>query len=285
MAHLYEKAMLVHLQMTKWSARKLDRGASLDIMLQNGADPDSGRFWKSLVKKSHLEDIQSIISEARAWHLQMTLPWSDAGFRLLPAYNFWDYTSGVDLRREKFLSKVEAFLEVYEDAKEQARSYLNGLFQAADYPDVDSIRSKFSFDVDYMQMPNTDDFRLELSQNETDKVKRQIEERTQGRIREAHRAIYYRLLDMAKNYVKIVGETQRQLKDATINNLKELADLVPNLNMLDDPELTKLAQQLRKIAELYDPDTLRKNKRLRESVAQEAKQSVNQIEQTMRGIF
>jgi hypothetical protein len=82
---LSSKAMLCTVSISAWSGYKFDREASEEIAHIHGAEKDSGRFNKRLVPRKELEEITKIIGRARRNHEFVTLPWSDNGYRVLPA--------------------------------------------------------------------------------------------------------------------------------------------------------------------------------------------------------
>jgi hypothetical protein len=83
---LSSKAMLCTVSISAWSGYKYDREASEQVAEIHGAEKDSGRFNKRLVPRKELEEITKIIGKARRDHEFVTLPWSDNGYRVLPAW-------------------------------------------------------------------------------------------------------------------------------------------------------------------------------------------------------
>src|SRR3546814_6721692 len=75
MSVLSQKAMLSHVRLSAWSARRIDRKATEEINEKNNAANDAGRYNKLLVDSKALAGIQSAISAARAFHYSRTLPW------------------------------------------------------------------------------------------------------------------------------------------------------------------------------------------------------------------
>ena len=90
-------AMLTEFNASVWTARKLDRTATEEVVAaKNAAAKDAARVNKSLLAgRNELEVIQSMVGRARAFVYDNTLPWSDSGLRLLPTANF-----------EKFVAKI-----------------------------------------------------------------------------------------------------------------------------------------------------------------------------------
>ena len=71
---LSDKAMLVRLTISQWSARKYDKSASQEIIVNHHAKPDAGRFNKLLVNQAEIKKIEKIANTARIYHYKVTLP-------------------------------------------------------------------------------------------------------------------------------------------------------------------------------------------------------------------
>src|SRR5262249_60799329 len=99
---LSSKAMLCTVSISAWSGYKYDREASEEIAEIHGADKDSGRFNKRLVPRKELEEITKLIGRARRDHEFVTLPWSDNGYRVLPAAAYMDHTETMRLHAAEF---------------------------------------------------------------------------------------------------------------------------------------------------------------------------------------
>ncbi|MDA3813714.1 MAG: hypothetical protein PF570_05610, partial [Candidatus Cloacimonetes bacterium] len=109
---LNDKAMLVYLNISIWTARKYDKKISTEVENKYGAD-EAGRYNKILIAKKNLSNIQKIISSARAFHYENTLPWSDNGGRLLPSANYFGYVKAIQCFKDDFEREVINFLRVY----------------------------------------------------------------------------------------------------------------------------------------------------------------------------
>ena len=100
-------AVLVRLNISVWTARKLDRNATDNVIATNGAAEDAAQVHKNLMAGTHLrKDIADYAAECRLWHNTWTLGWEDRGSRLLPTSLFLDYKAQANLRRDKFNAMV-----------------------------------------------------------------------------------------------------------------------------------------------------------------------------------
>jgi hypothetical protein len=89
---IHTSAMLVELNISTWTARKLDKRVSEEVDINKGTQARAGNYNKNLLAGTEtLEGIIKYAANARAWHNHQTLPWSDSGVRLLPMASFMDY--------------------------------------------------------------------------------------------------------------------------------------------------------------------------------------------------
>jgi hypothetical protein len=76
---LSEKAMLVNLKISVWTARKFDPKVTQEIERSHNTRGDIGRFNKALVSLKSVKKYQVIAGEIRTFHYANTLPWGDEG--------------------------------------------------------------------------------------------------------------------------------------------------------------------------------------------------------------
>src|SRR5262249_49231809 len=161
MSTIQTKSMLATLSISMFSPRKTDKKVTREVIDQHQAAESAGKFVKQLLPEEALEAIKKLQNEARQFHYENTLPWSDEGGRILPSAHYMTY---VDKMREfgaRFDPLVDAFLERYEEYKETARSRLNGMFNPNDYPSKERVRKKFKFKSAFLPFPDGADFRVE----------------------------------------------------------------------------------------------------------------------------
>src|SRR5690554_1217161 len=124
---IQSKGMIVYLNISNWTARKFDPRITKEVE-DNYNAINSGRYNKILIATEYLGNIQKIVSSARKYHYENTLPWYDNGGRLLPAANYFDYVNKMDGFRSLFEREVAKFIQMYPDYKAEARNRLNGMF-------------------------------------------------------------------------------------------------------------------------------------------------------------
>jgi hypothetical protein len=273
---LSSRAMLCSLSISMWSARKHDPDASEEIAVRHGAQADSGRYHKVLLPKQALAEIQKVVSEARQEHYFMTLPWDDNGYRVLPAAAYMDHVEKMRTLSNRFSVVVDDLARQLLSLIDQARTRLGGLFRESDYPTPDELRAKFSFDTKVLPLPDAGDFRVALGDEEKDRIKRQITAAVEASLQVGTRELWFRLYEAVQHMAdrltayKVTDQgVEHPFRDTVVTNLVKLVDVLPKLNVTNDPELERLAEQVRN-ALLVDPKELRKSDSVRTETARAA---------------
>ncbi len=284
---LSSKAMLCTVSISAWSGYKYDREASEEIAEIHGAEKDSGRFNKRLVPRKDLKEITQIIGLARRDHEFVTLPWSDNGFRVLPATAYMDHTETMRLRAAEFKAAVSRLLTGFEDLVTK-QSRLGTLFKVEDYPGMrdeggklrfafpEELRSRFSFETKVLPLPDADDFRVSIGDEDRERIKRQIAESLQASLRVGTRELWQRLYKVVSHMSARMSEynsaedgKKPKLYDSMITNVVEIVDVLPKLNIAGDTELDRMAGEVRSSL-LVSPQELRKSETLRSDTARAA---------------
>jgi hypothetical protein len=279
MSIIHDKAMLVTLSVSAWTARKFDRSATEETIKSADATADAGRFNKLLVEKSALAPLEKIAGSARNAHYSLTMPWSDSGARLLPAAVYLDYQAKMRAFREDYAAAVEVFVTGYEAHKEAARKQLGNLFKDSDYPTLGDVRRRFGMSVAIDPVPAGEDFRVSLGDAQAAMIRAEIEQRAASQLESAMRDLYQRVADVTGRMAERLtaykpGEKGQRaegtFKDSLVGNVRELAALLPALNVTGDPRLNAIAKRMESELIQHDATELREDLEARKSVADAA---------------
>jgi hypothetical protein len=266
---LSDKAMLVKLSISQWTARKFDRKVTEKVEEEYNTK-EVGRFNKLLIAQEPVKAVSQIASRARQFHYENTLPWGDDQSRLLPVKNFDEYSAKMREYRREFEEAVDKFVEGYPQFMEEAKVKLNGMFNEADYPSKYDIHRKYSIAVSINPLPEADDVRIKLRDDEVERIKQDIEQRAKTAQGEAMKDLWVRLYDAVKHMASKLSDKDAKFKNTLVGNLVELCQLLPRLNVLNDPNLEQMRDEIEGKLCQFTPDALRKNKGDREFAAKEA---------------
>lgn len=262
---LNERAMLASLNIRQWSARKHDKRITREVADREHAAADSGRYNKRLLPKNALAAVQAAASALRAEHYKRTLPWSDEGARILSTTGYFDYTQALTALRADFDRATEAFIDAYDDLRDEAQRTLGNLFNVEDYPLRSDIASKFGVETHMLPLPDQNDFRAKLPEDQAADIRADIERQVKESLRQGQLDIFKRATDVLTHASTKLSEykpatrtskAEGIFRDTLITNIRELAALIPSLNVTNDPQISELCADLTALAS-FEPDILR----------------------------
>lgn len=300
---LGEKAMLAQLRIKGWSGRKFDDEATNYTLQAHQASEGMGRFSKLLVTKDVLKPIKKAENAARKVHKELTLPWNENGQRILPAKAFDKYQSEMRAIKLEWEAAVAHLISEFDAHVEQSRLLLGGLFKQEDYPTSDELAALYEFDPEVSQLP-TNDFRVQMSDAEAQRIADDVQRRNEARLAGAMGDVYHRLHGVVSHMAERlraykVEEVQAPAKDrkgnaimnddgtpkmeakvkrsnplheSIMTNTQELCDLLPMLNLTNDPELDEMVDAVREKLLAVDHATLRDDAAARDAIATQAEQ-------------
>jgi hypothetical protein len=265
-------AVLAELNISVWTANKLDREATDTVISSNSAGKNSAQVRKNLMAGSSLrKDIADYTAGCRLWHNTRTLSWADKGARLLPTSAFMDYKNEANIRRDTFNRMVDNFIVNYPSLVGTAQNYLGNLFRVEDYPSADEVRSKFDFRLVFSPLPESGDFRLDIANEELDAIKSQYDNDFDKRVADAMREPWKKLHDtlthISEKLTDIQGdESKRRYHDSLISNAQALCGLLTHLNITKDPQLEEARRSLELTMLGVDIEDIKESPETRSSV-------------------
>jgi hypothetical protein len=284
---LSRKAVLVAVNISTWSARKLDRRVTEETNAKYGASKDAGRYNKLLIEAERLEKITKLVSTARTLHYTMTRPWADDGPRILPNALYSKFSDQFRVLKREFAIAADEFCREYPQFVEERAKKLNGLFNAKDYPSPQEIREKFNLDLTILPFPDAEDFRADLDPDTVADIKAEITAMSGKVIDNAMKTTATQIIETVghmaaklKEYRSEVkpGEQRKFFMDSLVENVRKLADLLPAFNLTDDPRLAEISKRIATELCAEDAKDLRKNDGAREAVAKSADEIVAAVE-------
>lgn len=268
--NLNDRALLVQLNVSQWTARKYDKKATKEVINNHGTTAAAGRFNKALLPMSDLlENIHKKTTHIRTKYYDNTLPWGMDGTMMLPTSNYLSFMS--DFRKEKgeWNSLVQDFIDNYDSLKLDAQRILGSLYDHSDYPPVLELRHKFHMDMAVFPVPSSD-FRVSIGSEELTRIQQDVERRVKEAEQAALKDVWQRLFDRVKHMAEKLADPKAIFRDSMLENTREICALLPRLNFSDDPNLEAMRQQV-EASLIKHPEALRNDPDLRRDTAAEAK--------------
>lgn len=281
---LEEKAMLIKLSLGRWTARKKDKLASNATEQQFQTAHGQTQVTKALVGKKALKGINSKLDYAYNYYLSHTLPWTDDGFRILSAAMYTEFMSTMRNIKADIMDEIEVVATNYEAIRQEAEIALGGpvsqggLFDEADYPT--DIRSKYRFETIITPIPSKQDFRVtHISDDAIAEIESQIESRYKSAEAEAMKDLYERVKEVMTKVYEAFGDPEADFRDSKIDNVTELMEMVPKLNIAGDKNLDKMRKVIETKICTLSAKELRTDINARKAAADEAKTILAQMDE------
>ena len=282
--NLSDRALLVQLSISQWTARKHDKRVTQQALSMNYASNDAGRFNKVLLPANdYLDMVHAKSAAIRQEFYTNTLPWGLEGTQLLPSANYLNFMTKFRTAKGEWQSLVASFVHHYPALKLQAKRSLGNMYLDSDYPDEGQIAAKFKMDMAVFPVPSAD-FRTSLSSDELTRLQDDVSSRLKQAHAVASRDIWTRLFERVEHIARQLGNPKGRIYDSLIDHAKELCELLPRLNIGDDPNLEAMRQEVESKLAAHHPDALRANETLRQDTADQAQQIMDKMRSFMSGM-
>lgn len=273
---LSRRCMLVNLHLKQWSGRIQDREVTDEILEAKSASSDSGRFWKYLVREE-LKPVHKYANGIRNWVYSWSYSWSsisgDSGdhWRICTVDVYDAHKTELKDRIRKlknlwieFLSKYPSYVE--EDMKDKGT-----MANRNDYPSVEILETKFAVKWSVRQLPVSGDFRIELADEEFEKMKQAAVDKDREIVDAMIKESWERIAMPLQRLIDNLSDPEKKFKNVTITDISKVANLMRGFNVMNDPKINAICDEMDNRLGGYNPDDIRKDPQLRKQVAEDAK--------------
>ena len=266
-------AVLVELNISVWPASKVDRETTDAVNTNASAVRDASQTKKNLFAGTSMrKDIDKFAARIRLYHNQHTLPWADKGQRLLPTKLFMEYKQTMDAHEHTFNMMCNNFFIMYPQLVQDASLSLGTMYKASDYPELEEVKGKFGFRRSVDPIPESGDFRLDVSNSDLEDIKAQYESKFTERLSDAMRAPWERLhttlTAMSEKLTDKGDDEKKRYHDSLLTNAQDLCGLLTKLNVTNDPKLEEARQDLERALVGKDIESIKEMAIVRENLKQ-----------------
>jgi len=248
---LSDKVVLVKLTIRRAALTKRD--AVLTANLQAQEKDNSLTVLTKLFKDkdSAINQIMAKYGEVYQYHKKHTLPYMDAGPRILPNDMYMEYTQEMKHRIAQVDNLLDTYMPMYDqlvldDVMYRNRGHAAGRANVSEYPNAEDFRLSMSAELRFQPMPDASHFLFDLSEDDVASFKRAEEEAAQA----ANADTVQRMLKPIQALVTKLGEYQglkgERFHNSLVENVIDGCTLARKLAINPTPEL------LADIAELED---------------------------------
>jgi hypothetical protein len=275
--------ILVRVSFGKFAPKVQNKKAAAEYAAQHGSANDMHKAHMLLVSDEHTKPIQAFENYVRANVVNvLTIPWDRGGSSLLPAKCIDKFMSQISKLRYEHDALVADWLAKYDDIIEEAKAKLNGDFNAARYPSREEVSKKFTMSVSYSPLPDSGDYRIDVSKELMDEVAAETKRDAESRFDAARVELRQRLIDKLEHLAdrcKAMNDNDKsKWYGSNLSNLEELIELMPDMMLGDDPTLESALVDARKIIRNVDSDTIKASETIRNDVRKRAAEIVSALQ-------
>lgn len=211
----------------------------------------------------------------------MTLPYPEPGIRLIRQDRIAPFHAEMTERRDELDAAVRALDERFEELQSSARERLGRLFNPRDYPA--SLRGLFAVEWDFPSV-EPPGYLAELNPALYEEECRRVAARFEEALALTEQAFSTELAELVAHLTDRLHGTAdgkpKVFRDSAVTNLVEFFDRFRRLNVRSSDQLDRLVAQARDVVQGIEPQSLRDNRILRDTVAGELgelRQSLDQF--------
>jgi hypothetical protein len=212
--------------------------------------------------------VAAVRSEASGYWRTVTLPFPEAGIRLLPQNSLGLFAQTMQTYRERLQEAARELAGQYDTIKSEAQRRLGSLYNASDYPQ--KLDGLFDLEVSYptIEPPN---YLMALHPDVYQQEQARVRERFESAVELAEQAFATELqrltAHLAERLTGLHDGQPKVFRDSAVENLREFFERFRRLNIRSSPELDALVEQAQQTINGIEPQTLRDSNRLRAMVA------------------
>jgi len=267
---LSDRALIVKLTISQWSARKYDKRASEQVAAANGTTAEVGRYNKLLLPMNDgLKQIMAASNALRKHVYDNTLPWAHDGQFILPTTRYLGFVDKYRTLKGEFDSLASQFIADYARVKDSAKQSLGSLYNEADYPDAASLREKFKVDLELGPVPSND-FRVNIADDELSRIQQDVTSRVEAAQTQAMKAAWSRLYERVEHMSTMLTKDNPRIHDSMVEHIRDLCGTLTDLNLTDDPNLEAMRQEVERSLGTVSVTDLRNDKTARAETAETA---------------
>lgn len=264
---LADATALCYVRVSVWSARKLDKKQTQKTLTAASATNDGGRFNKHLLANADalLKEVSRKANQIRDYVDANTLPWDDAGNRLISNVQMLSTVGDLARMQQEFNTAVDEFVAEYPVLRAQAIANLGDMGDDSDYPQPDVVRSKFSVKISYSPLPTGfGDIRQGMTQQQAAAWQNHFEGNIKAQVNGAVANAWTRLKESLERYSDRLqprpgddADKMKIFKDTMVEGLRDTLTLLDGLNVFGDANLSQICAEVRSRVASIDAGALR----------------------------
>lgn len=234
------KALLMSLTVKAPTGNRKDKKATDRTLADNDAAAGAGVFSKKLYGDA-LKPYLQVRNRIKDWFYSNTLPWAENGLRILPTAKLFEAKKDLSRMEVELSVETQKILDRYSQIREEAEYRLGRLFSEDDYPSLSKLAEKFGMEVAYYPIPTAGDFRVSLSDEATEELRRQMEDSVNMTMQNGIRDLWERLHERVSKLAEILDREEGKVRDDFLKRTIDLCSSLKDLNLWGDQNLANMA--------------------------------------------
>jgi hypothetical protein len=273
---LASSAVLVSVDISVWSATKQDRGISDEVTTSKNADKSAGRYVKNLLAnhpkhKAVVNYRQTIYN----WLQRRTYRWNQSQ-QLLPSIDVPKFKQEYHEHEIAFHALVDSLVTDYDSIVSDMAFKQGDMFNRADYPSAEQVKTKFSLNLYVSEVP-TNDFRCGIAKDIADDLFTTLSNQTQGIIDSIAQEQSERMVEVMESIShccgvdesEVNGEVRtkrRKIYEGTLQKARDYVESFKRFNLKNDSGLELARASLEKVLNGVKAEDIRDSDAVRHHV-------------------
>jgi hypothetical protein len=204
-------------------------------------------------KESAINQIMAKYGEVYAYHKKHTLPYVDAGPRILPNDMYFEYTQEMKHRIASVDVLLDTYMPMYDQLVLDDVAYRNsgsaaGRASVDEYPTAENFRLSMSAELRFQPMPDASHFLFDLSEDDVASFKRAEEEAAAAANSDAINRMLKPMAALVTKLKDYQGGQKERFHNSLIDNVIEGCDMAKRLAINPTPELLAEIEGIKSLA-------------------------------------
>ena len=256
---LSDKAVLVKLTIRRAALTKRDHGLTANLQRQEN-DTSLTVLTKLFKNKdSAINQIMAKYGEVYAYHKKHTLPYVDAGPRILPNDMYMEYTQDMKHRIAEVDKLLSTYMPIYDQLVADDVMYRNsghaaGRANASEYPTAEQFGLSMSAELRFQPMADASHFLFDLSDDDLAAFKRAEDEAAAAVNTDTIQRMLKPIASLVAKLAEYQGAKGERFHNSLIDNVIEGCKLARKLAINPSTELIGEIAALEDAAQGYLAD-------------------------------
>lgn len=272
----YNNVMMIDVSVSKYEGRKGDKNAGHALDSEKNVKGKGHSVSKIACDAEEMSGYIEPYNKFKTWLKTNCLPIGDNRY-LVQIDKYSDAVQKADEFKTAFWKGVSTFVNNFDEIVEKQKYRLNDAWDYNDYPR--DISKKFDCHILFTSVPDASSIRnfTGLPAEEVDKLVKENEDAVRSLLETAMKTPFKRIFEVVKHMAETLGDETARFKNSLVNNVQELIDLIPQLNITNSQELSDLAERL-STELIVQPDVLRYDLNKRKEVSEKAEKVMADLE-------